>query len=207
MPTEKVTEKLKTLPTKPGVYQYFDANGKIIYVGKAINLRNRVRSYFHASADHAPKTERLVAEIADLEWIITDSELEALLLESNLIKRHKPHFNIRLKDDKRYPYIKVEWQNALSQSGDRAQDGAGRRALLRPVHQCGRGLSDARHAAAHLSVSHLRSRDHGQRSARLPVLRHQVVQRPVHRRGDAGRISRHARSSCATSSKASPTKC
>ena len=80
MTTEKVAEKLKTLPTRPGVYQYFDANGKIIYVGKAINLRNRVRSYFHASADHGPKTERLVAEIADLEWIITDSELEALLL-------------------------------------------------------------------------------------------------------------------------------
>jgi excinuclease ABC subunit C len=112
MPTEKVVEKLKTLPTKPGVYQYFDATGKIIYIGKAINLRNRVRSYFHLSADHGPKTERLVAEIADLEWIITDSELEALLLESNLIKRHKPRFNIRLKDDKRYPYIKVEWQNA-----------------------------------------------------------------------------------------------
>lgn len=109
MPTEKVAEKLKTLPTKPGVYQYFDANGKLIYVGKAINLRNRVRSYFHTTVD-STKTQRLVAEIADLEWIITDSELEALLLESNLIKRHKPHFNIRLKDDKRYPYIKVEWQ-------------------------------------------------------------------------------------------------
>ena len=110
MPTEKVAEKLKTLPTRPGVYQYFDANGKLIYVGKAINLRNRVRSYFHTTVD-STKTQRLVAEIADLEWIITDSELEALLLESNLIKRHKPHFNISLKDDKRYPYIKVEWQN------------------------------------------------------------------------------------------------
>ncbi len=127
MTTEKVVEKLKTLPTKPGVYQYFDANGKIIYVGKAINLRNRVRSYFHASADHGPKTERLVAEIADLEWIITDSELEALLLESNLIKRHKPRFNIRLKDDKRYPYIKVEWQNPYPKIvtvRKMAQDGA-----------------------------------------------------------------------------------
>ncbi|CAG0926351.1 UvrABC system protein C [Thermoflexales bacterium] len=127
MPTEKVTEKLKTLPTKPGVYQYFDARGKLIYVGKAINLRNRVRSYFHLSADHGPKTERLVAEIADLEWIITDSELEALLLESNLIKRHKPRFNIRLKDDKRYPYIKVEWQNAYPKIvtvRKMAQDGA-----------------------------------------------------------------------------------
>jgi excinuclease ABC subunit C len=127
MSAEKVAEKLKTLPAKPGVYQYFDANGKIIYVGKAINLRNRVRSYFHVSADHGPKTERLVAEIADLEWIITDSELEALLLESNLIKRHRPRFNIRLKDDKRYPYIKVEWQNAYPKVvtvRKMAQDGA-----------------------------------------------------------------------------------
>ncbi len=127
MTTEQVAEKLKTLPARPGVYQYFDANGKIIYVGKAINLRNRVRSYFHASADHGPKTERLVAEIADLEWIITDSELEALLLESNLIKRHKPRFNIRLKDDKRYPYIKVEWQNPYPKVvtvRKMAQDGA-----------------------------------------------------------------------------------
>jgi excinuclease ABC subunit C len=127
MPTESVAEKLKTLPARPGVYQYFDANGKLIYVGKAINLRNRVRSYFHASVDHGPKTERLVAEIADLEWIITDSELEALLLESNLIKRHKPRFNIRLKDDKRYPYIKVEWQNAYPKVATvrkMAQDGA-----------------------------------------------------------------------------------
>jgi excinuclease ABC subunit C len=127
MPIEKVAEKLKTLPTKPGVYQYFDATGKLIYIGKAINLRNRVRSYFHVSADHGPKTERLVAEIADLEWIITDTELEALLLESNLIKRHKPRFNIRLKDDKRYPYIKVEWQNAYPKVvtvRKMAQDGA-----------------------------------------------------------------------------------
>ena len=126
MPTEKVAEKLKTLPTKPGVYQYFDATGKLIYVGKAVNLRNRVRSYFHTTVDSI-KTERLVAEIADLEWIITDSELEALLLESNLIKRHKPRFNIRLKDDKRYPYIKVEWQNAYPKVltvRKMAQDGA-----------------------------------------------------------------------------------
>ena len=127
MPTEKVAEKLKTLPAKPGVYQYHDATGKIIYVGKAINLRNRVRSYFHASGDHSTKTLRLVSEIADLEWIITETELEALLLESNLIKRHKPHFNIRLKDDKRYPYIKVEWQNAYPKVltvRKMAQDGA-----------------------------------------------------------------------------------
>jgi excinuclease ABC subunit C len=111
MPTEIVAEKLKTLPTKPGIYMYRDAKSAIIYVGKAINLRNRVRSYFHASIDLTGKTARLVTEIADLEWIITETELEALILEANLIKKHRPRFNIRLKDDKRYPYIKVEWQN------------------------------------------------------------------------------------------------
>lgn len=111
MPSEPIAEKLKTLPAKPGVYLYRDARGAIVYVGKAINLRSRVRSYFHASNDVSPKTLRLVAEIADLEWIITETELEALILEANLIKKHRPRFNVRLKDDKRYPYIKVEWQN------------------------------------------------------------------------------------------------
>lgn len=84
-----------------------NVKGKIIYVGKAINLSNRVRSYFHASAQEHPKTRRLVSEIHDIEWIITDSELEALILEANLIKKHRPRFNIRLKDDKHYPYLKI----------------------------------------------------------------------------------------------------
>lgn len=88
-----------------------NAGGRIIYVGKAINLRARVRSYFHATAQNDEKTRRLVREIADIEWIMVDSELEALILEMTLIKRHKPRFNVRLKDDKRYPYIKVHWQN------------------------------------------------------------------------------------------------
>ena len=84
-----------------------NARGQIIYVGKAINLANRVRSYFHASAQENAKTRRLVAEIADIEWIITKSEVEALILEANLIKKHRPRFNVRLKDDKRYPYLKI----------------------------------------------------------------------------------------------------
>lgn len=87
-----------------------DAGGTILYVGKAVNLRSRVRSYFQASADHGRKVDRLVAGIADLDFIVTASELEALILESNLIKRHKPRYNVRLKDDKRYPYIKITWQ-------------------------------------------------------------------------------------------------
>jgi len=98
---------LDTLPNKPGVYQYFDADGELLYVGKAVNLRSRVRSYFQASAAHHGKTLRLVAKIAHIEWTITGSDLEALLLEMNLIKRHRPHYNILLKDDKRYPYLKV----------------------------------------------------------------------------------------------------
>jgi excinuclease ABC subunit C len=86
-----------------------NAEGTIIYVGKAISLKNRVRSYFHADASHDQKTRRLVREIADLEWIVIGSELEALILEMNLIKKHRPKYNIRLKDDKRYPYIKIHW--------------------------------------------------------------------------------------------------
>ncbi|MBC8336322.1 MAG: excinuclease ABC subunit UvrC [Anaerolineales bacterium] len=107
--SEQLQGTLATIPTKPGCYLMKNAEGKIIYVGKAVNLRNRVRSYFHASAGHDRKTRRLVQEIADVEWIVVGSELEALILEMNLIKRHRPHFNVRLKDDKRYPYIKVHW--------------------------------------------------------------------------------------------------
>ncbi len=104
-------EKLHAIPTKPGVYLYKNAQGKIIYVGKAINLRHRVRSYFHNSAQHSVKTRHLVRDIVDIEFIIAGSELEALLLENTLIKKHQPRYNIRLKDDKRYPYIKVHWQD------------------------------------------------------------------------------------------------
>jgi excinuclease ABC subunit C len=100
---------LDTLPTKPGCYLMRNAGGTIIYVGKAINLRNRVRSYFHADASHDQKTRRLVREISHIEWILVGSELEALILEMNLIKKHRPKYNIRLKDDKRYPYIKIHW--------------------------------------------------------------------------------------------------
>ncbi|MBX3056524.1 MAG: excinuclease ABC subunit UvrC [Anaerolineae bacterium] len=109
-PPENIQEILKKLPIKPGVYLHKDKYGTIIYVGKAINLRSRVRSYFHENVDSI-KTSRLRREIADLEIITTETELEALLLENTLIKKHKPKYNIRLKDDKRYPYIKVHWQD------------------------------------------------------------------------------------------------
>ena len=100
---------LDALPTKSGCYLMKDSTSKVIYVGKAVNLRSRVRSYFHSSAQHVRKTQQLVAKINDIEWIVVDSELEALILEMNLIKKYRPHYNVRLKDDKRYPYIKVHW--------------------------------------------------------------------------------------------------
>jgi excinuclease ABC subunit C len=107
--SEKLQGILATLPSKPGCYIMKNVGGTIVYVGKAISLKNRVRSYFHADASHDAKTRRLVREIADIEWIVVGSELEALILEMNLIKKHRPKYNIRLKDDKRYPYIKIHW--------------------------------------------------------------------------------------------------
>jgi len=107
--SEHIQGILATLPAKPGCYLMKNAEGKIIYVGKAINLKNRVRSYFHADSSHDAKTRRLVRDIVNIEWIVVGSELEALILEMNLIKKHRPKYNIRLKDDKRYPYIKIHW--------------------------------------------------------------------------------------------------
>ena len=100
-------EKLKNLPDKPGVYIMKNEDNHIIYVGKAINLKNRVRQYFQASRNQPPKVYAMVENIRDFEYIITASELEALILECNLIKKHRPRYNVMLKDDKQYPYIKV----------------------------------------------------------------------------------------------------
>jgi excinuclease ABC subunit C len=105
---DSLRESLKNLPTRPGVYLMKDGRAKVIYVGKTVNLRNRVRSYFHESITHR-KVLRLMDAVEDIQFIITDSELEALILEMTLIKRHRPKYNIRLKDDKRYPYLKVHW--------------------------------------------------------------------------------------------------
>ncbi len=107
--SEHLEKILNTLPAKAGCYIMKGADQRVIYVGKAINLRNRVRSYFHSSSQQEPKTKQLVLKIEDIEWIVVGSELEALILEMNLIKKHRPHYNIRLKDDKRYPYIKIHW--------------------------------------------------------------------------------------------------
>src|SRR5580765_1177960 len=107
MPSERVTEQLKNLPTRPGVYLFRDERGQILYVGKAKSLRPRVRSYFQARGRDRPTITQLPERVADVEVIVTQSEVEALHLEQNLVKRHRPPFNVRLRDDKSFPYIAV----------------------------------------------------------------------------------------------------
>jgi len=103
----ELEKKLENLPASPGVYIYKNDRGKVIYVGKARSLRSRVRSYFQESRPLDPKTDRLVSEIAGLEYILTDNEVEALILESTLVKQHQPRYNVHLKDDKSFPYLKL----------------------------------------------------------------------------------------------------
>ncbi|HOP12680.1 excinuclease ABC subunit UvrC [Lentimicrobium sp.] len=108
MPAESISKILKTLPSNPGVYQYFDKEGRIIYIGKAKNLKKRVMSYFNKDASLTGKVRVLVSKIADIRWIVVDSEYDALLLENNLIKEYQPRYNIMLKDDKTYPWICIK---------------------------------------------------------------------------------------------------
>ena len=105
-----IKENLKKLPDSPGVYMHKDRLGQVIYVGKAISLRNRVRQYFQNSANHSPKVRSMVANIAEFEYITCGTEMEALILECNLIKKYSPKYNVLLRDDKTYPYIKVTTQ-------------------------------------------------------------------------------------------------
>ena len=113
-----IEDELKKLPTTPGVYMHKDSLGEVIYVGKAVNLRNRVRSYFRKTSQADPKVRAMVSNIAEFEYISCATEMEALLLECNLIKKYMPRYNVLLKDDKSYPYIEVtvseEWPRVFS---------------------------------------------------------------------------------------------
>src|SRR5437867_4161346 len=100
-------DKLARVPDRPGVYIYRDGKQQVLYVGKAASLRSRVRSYFQESRPRDPKTDTLVRQIRDLEYIVTDNELEALMLEANLVRKHRPRYNIILRDDKHYPFLKL----------------------------------------------------------------------------------------------------
>src|SRR6266436_9250241 len=104
-------QKLQELPKEPGVYFHKDAAGEIIYVGKAAVLRNRVRQYFQKSRGRDPKTEALVAEITDTDWMVVESELEALFLEAEMVRRYMPRYNILLRDDKAMSYIRIDYDS------------------------------------------------------------------------------------------------
>src|SRR5438309_11504152 len=103
----ELREKVAQLPTQPGVYLYKDEGGKVLYVGKAKNLRSRVRSYFNEDRLAEAKTGTLISEARDIDYILVDNEKEALALENNLIKQYQPRYNVLLRDDKTYPYIKL----------------------------------------------------------------------------------------------------
>ncbi len=107
--SQRLEQCLKEIPPEPGVYYMRDREDQILYIGKSKRLRDRVRSYFRDLANHSPRIELMVRQIAEIEFIVTDSESEALALEANLIKQHQPHFNVLLKDDKKYPYVCITW--------------------------------------------------------------------------------------------------
>ena len=106
---ERLEQRLKEIPAEPGCYLMRDADDRLLYVGKSKTLRSRVRSYFRSSHDLSPRIRLMVRQISEIEFIVTDSEAEALALESNLIKNQQPHFNVLLKDDKKYPYLCITW--------------------------------------------------------------------------------------------------
>jgi len=106
---ENLENRLKEIPPKPGIYMMYDQNGNILYIGKSKKLRSRVRSYFRESPKHSDRIALMVSQVATIEFIVTDTEAEALALEANLVKQHQPYFNVLLKDDKRYPYVCITW--------------------------------------------------------------------------------------------------
>jgi excinuclease ABC subunit C len=129
--------KPKNLPTTPGVYLFKNSRGRVIYVGKAVNLKNRVLSYFQNSTQLLPKTQLLVTEIEDLDYVRVESEIEALILEANFIKRYRPHYNIRLKDDKDYIYIKITREDFPTVQLTRQKDLAGAKKYFGPFPDSG----------------------------------------------------------------------
>ena len=149
-----VEEKLKLLPNNPGVYIMKDDHGRVIYVGKAVVLKNRVRQYFQSSRSHSPKVRAMVSHIADFETILTGSEVEALILECNLIKKYRPRYNISLKDDKSYPYVKVTTNETFPRvylTRHVRKDGA----RYWAVHECHSGERKFEALKAALSASYL----------------------------------------------------
>ena len=174
-----------SIPDAPGSYQFLDAEGRVIYVGKAKSLRSRLSNYFAPPATLLERTYQMVQTADHVEWIVAKNEVEAFFLEFNLIKRHKPRFNIRLKDDKSYPYLAVtldeEWPRAMVHARPAPQG----RPLLRAVRARVRDPRDARPPAAHVPDPHvheLEVRPAPPARPAVPLRAHREVRGAVRRR-------------------------
>ena len=178
-------DKLQRLPDRPGVYIYRDAKAQVIYVGKAASLRSRVRSYFQEARPHDPKTDALVRQIADLDYVVTDNELEALMLEANLVRKHRPRYNIILRDDKHYPFLKLTTSEDVSAAAGRPPRAERPRHLLRAVLSGHRHAGDAAADPPALSAAHLLDHDRRAPGAAVHPVRDPPLQRAVHGLGDA----------------------
>ena len=198
-----------TIPDTPGSYQFKDAHGRVIYVGKASSLRQRLSNYFQDPRNMHPRTAQMVATAESVEWIEVRNEVEALMLEYSLIKQHRPRFNIRLRDDKSYPFLAVtldeQFPRALVMRG-RKRKGT---TLLRAVRPRLRDPRHARPAAAQLPDPHVQpgqvQRASAPRAA-VPAVPHREVQRAVRRRDRRDAVPPAGAPSCATSSTATPTR-
>ena len=182
----ELTEKLERLPDRPGVYLYKDAKGQVVYVGKAASVRTRVRSYFQASRTRDAKTDALVDHIADVDYIVTANELEALILESNLVKRHRPRYNIILRDDKHYPFLKLttnEEYPRLLVARRVQKDGA---TYYGPFYPATALRETLRLVRALFPLRTCSIKIDGSAERPVPPVLHPPLPRALHRLGDAG---------------------
>ena len=178
------------LPESPGIYQYLNAEGTIIYVGKAKNLKRRVSSYFNR--EHEPgKTRVLVSKIADIRYIVVNTEEDALLLENNLIKKYKPRYNVLLKDDKTYPSICVqnEYFPRVFKTRRIIRNGSSYYGpYSHTIHVCSARPHQAFVPATHLQFESLARKHPGREVQCMPGIPHQELRRPLHRQAESGRI-------------------
>ena len=202
----RFASRLAALPTRPGVYIMRNDKGDVIYVGKAASLRNRVRNYFGAPHSLEMKTRALVEQIEDFEYIVTQNAQEALHLEATLVKRHQPFFNVRLKDDKHYPYLRIDVQNAWPRVEIARRVGKDGARYFGPVRVGVVGAHHAEHRQEALPLALLHQGDHRHRPAPLPRLLHQPLHRALHRLLHARRSTTRSSTRPSSSSKARPKR-
>ena len=183
---------LAQIPDAPGVYMMVARDGEILYIGKAVSLRNRVRSYFQEGAVHHPRTAAMVEKVVDVRTIVVTNEVEALILEANLIKRHQPPFNVRLRDDKRYPYLKVT-NEAFPRDRLHAFRAQRRRTILRAIHECAWITRADRLRPSRLSAANLPRADRRAPQTSVPAVPYQALLGAVRRLPDGRGLRSHDR--------------